>query len=274
MNQTLLGVLAGTAIAGAVVAATFALGSGAEQNAERVTALEERMRSAEEENRSLRLRLFSFQKAQRGVSEPVLVGSGETPAARQLAEAVAGLQGVTRQHDDELASLREGLASLPTRTAAPDEGTDRRSGSSVSSGVLAANLPPVRTDEIRTVLAQIEDEKRAKQEEREYVRSQERSRRMVEELEERLGLSQDQLAQFADALFARDQSRGELWRGRGMDGVQEMTREERELQSELVTQGYESTLQQLLTPAQYTELVAVREEGSGRRRRGQRGGND
>lgn len=276
MNQTLLGILAGTAIAGAAVAATFALGTDAEQNAVRVAALEERMQTLEDENRSLRLRVFSLREAQSEpieAVEPVMVGSGETPAVQKLANAVAGLRGVTERHDDEIASLRGAVTSRGTISASSSKRSDATTTPSYDGDALASAIPPARTDEIRTVLAEIEDEKRVKREEREYVRSQERSRRMVEDLEERLVLSQDQIAQFADALFARDQARGELWRGRGMEGV-EMTREERELQSELVTQTYETTLQQLLAPDQYAELLAIREKGNGRRRRGQPGGND
>jgi hypothetical protein len=114
-----------------------------------------------------------------------------------------------------------------------------------------------REQEIKSVLAKVEAEKQKAEQERAREREIRDAKRRVDEMAKRLNLSPDQTQAMADLLVERGDKSREMWVAM-RDG--QMTREQsREMRQTLRTE-YDAKLQQVLTPAQFQELQAIRQE--------------
>jgi len=194
-----------------------------------------------------------------------------------LDQALRELEQQRRETETLRELLDDLLASTPTTaTAASEPATADESDTSLAAldpfgtgtETGAAAVPKKAEREIRAVLARVDDERRQEREKRQESRQRRRAERVIQDVRERLGLSEDQAQAMTEALLARDLGRRKAW----SDDAAEV--EVRRAAAATIDETYELALQQLLSPAQYEELQAVRKEsasGGGGRRRQRRG---
>lgn len=135
-----------------------------------------------------------------------------------------------------------------------------------------AQVTPAARDTVEAVLEQREEERRLEREQERAERMEEMRENRLTEMQQKLGLDNNQLAQMRDHMAEGEQAMRDLWSN---EDIRSMDREAR---GELFTQMREDADQRvrgILTPAQYE---IYQEEGYdnpfGRRGGGQRGGGN